>query len=273
MLDQIAHHCYSHFLCRFDPRSKKRRTKDVIREVAAEFFTAEVIDEFIEERLDQVQKFLVEEFNARTEDKAPLRFQIADDAAVGSVIRGYEVHRSASVIRFQDALHRVPVAEFEKLTAVILKLIGCRSVFLTPSSHDQGVDAFGYRDIIRRTPYGIVHKLTWIAQAKHYLATKVGTSDIRELVGSKELLVSRVFSTVDERYTELRLRPYAPTAIAFVTTEEIPTTVRRVAGRAGIYVFAASDLHHFLWPYVRSTSASAISRFIAKQSKAIPNLQ
>jgi hypothetical protein len=84
-----------------------------------------------------------------------------------------------------------------------------------------------YVALVKPTPYGVTHGLTWIAQAKHYQRTQVSTGDVRELVGSKELLVAKVFSTVDERYKELRLRKYAPTAVALITTEEIPTTVRK----------------------------------------------
>lgn len=81
--------------------------------------------------------------------------------------------------------------------------------------------------LVKPTPYGVTHGLTWIAQAKHYQRTQVSTGDVRELVGSKELLIAKGFSTVDERYKELRLRKYAPTAVALITTEEIPTTVRK----------------------------------------------
>lgn len=272
MLDLIAQHCLSHFLCRFDPKSKVRRTKDVIREIATELYSPELVDEFIEQRLEQVQKDLVEEFNARCQDNGPLRFQIADSAAVGTLVKGFQAPKMVSVNRFQDALHKVPAKEFEKLAAVILKIIGCEEVFLTPNSHDQGVDAFGYQKLIAQTPYGVVHRLTWIAQAKHYLSSRVGTVDVRELIGSKELLVSKVFSTVDERYKELTLRPFAPTAIALITTEEIPTTVRRLAGRAGVFIFAASDLHHILSPSLKATAAPAIRKFIKKHSESITTL-
>jgi len=83
-------------------------------------------------------------------------------------------------------------------------------------------------------------------QGETLSATQVTTGDVRELVGSKELLVVKVFSTVDERYKELRLRSYAPIAVALITTEEVPTTVRGLADRAGsLYllrlIFSCSD--------------------------------
>jgi hypothetical protein len=66
-------------------------------------------------------------------------------------------------IRFQNSLHRTSAADFQKLAAIVLRVLGCQEVFFTPSSHDQGVDAFGYQSLVQPTPYGATH-----AQAKHY---------------------------------------------------------------------------------------------------------
>jgi len=115
--------------------------------------------------------------------------------------------------------------------------------------------------------------MTWIAQAKHYLATQVSTGDVRELVGSKELLIAKIFSTVDVRYKELRLRKYAPTAIALITTEEIPITVRRLADGAGVFVFASSDLFHLLGPSLMGKyTVSAVRAYLKKEAKTIQAL-
>jgi hypothetical protein len=273
MLDQINQLCLSHFLCKFDPKSKKRKTRDVVREIALEFYSAEKVSEFIDDGLPRFQKALVEEFNSRYSNNSPLRFQIVDAAGVGDWVEGYSLPRSKKEIAFQDALHRISPSEFEKLAAIVLKKLGCREVFFTPESHDQGVDAFGYQDVVSPTPYGTTHRLTWIAQAKHYLASSVTTGNVRELVGSKELLVARVFSTVDERYKELRLKSYAPTAIALITTEEIPSTVRRLAEGAGIFVFAASDLFHILSPGLKANSAAAIKALVQKEGRSIQTLR
>lgn len=272
MLDQIAKLCLAHFLCRFDPKSKKRKTKDVVRDVALLSYSAERVDEFLDLGLADFQATLVEEFNTRYADNRPLRFHIADIGGIGDVVEGYRPAALAKEIRFQNALHATTPNEFEKLAAIILKVLGCKDVFFTPSSHDQGVDAFGYQNLVNPTPYGTTHGLTWIAQAKHYDSSTVTTGDVRELVGSKELLIARVFSTVDERYKELRLRPYAPTAIALITTEEIPSTVRRLADGAGIFIFASSDLFHFLSPRLKQNSVASIRAFIKKEGETIPTL-
>jgi hypothetical protein len=272
MLDQIAQLCLSHFLCQFDPKSKKRLTRDVVNDVALKVYSADKVNEFIDYHLTKFQTTLVEEFNQRYADKRPLRFQIVDSGGVGKIVAGYQRRKLTKEIRFQNSLHRISPADFEKLAAIVLKILGCRQVFSTPSSHDQGVDAFGHQVLVEPTPYGITHGLTWIAQAKHYMATQVTTGNIRELVGSKELLVAKVFSTVDERYKELRLRTYAPTAIALITTEEIPATVRRLADGAGVFVFAASDLLYLLGPSLKEHTLTVVRAFIKKEAKGIPVL-
>jgi hypothetical protein len=272
MLDQIEKLCLSHFLCQFNPKSRKRLTSDVVREIALPVYSAEKVNEFIDDRLVKFQQLLVEEFNERYRDKRPLRFQIVDTSGVGEIVAGYQRKKLAKETRFQNSLHKTTPEEFEKLAAIVLKVLGCTDVFSTPSSHDQGIDAFGTVALVRPTPYGVTHGLTWIAQAKHYQRTHVTTGDVRELVGSKELLVAKVFSTVDERYKELRLRLYAPTAVALITTEEIPTTVRRLADGAGVFVFAASDLFYLLGPTLKKHTLSAVRAMIRKESKAIPIL-
>ena len=58
----------------------------------------------------------------------------------------------------------------DRVKHIIPRTLGCTEVFSTPSSHDQGIDAFGYRVLVAETPYGVTHGLTWIVQAKHYRA-------------------------------------------------------------------------------------------------------
>src|SRR5437762_7913284 len=140
MLDQIAQLCLSHFLCLFDPKSKKRLTRDVVREVALKVYSEDKVNEFIDDHLVKLETTLVEEFNQRFADKRPLRFQIADDAGVGKIVAGYQPKKLPKEIRFQNSLHRISAADFEMLAAIVLRLLGCRDVFSTPSSHDQGVD-------------------------------------------------------------------------------------------------------------------------------------
>lgn len=272
MLDQIAKLCLSHFLCEFNPRSCKRFTRDVVRSIAQPVFSTEKVNEFIDERLVKFQQALVEEFNERYRDRRPLRFQIVDAAGVGEIVAGYQRKKLVQETRFQNSLHKASAEEFEKLAAIVLRVLGCTEVFSTPSSHDQGIDAFGHVMLVDPTPYGVTHGLTWIAQAKHYRQTAVSTGAVRELVGSKELLLAKVFSTVDARYKELRLKPYAPTAIALITTEEIPSTLRRLAEAGGVFVFASSDLFHILDSRLSAHTLGALRSLIKKEARTIPTL-
>lgn len=269
MSDPVADLCLTHFLCAFNPKSRPRLTRDIVREVARMVYSEDQVEEFIADRLHAFQKVLVAEFNERFDAKRPVRYQIVDSQAIGSKVAGYQRRKLARETRFQNSLARITDREFELLSAIVLQVLGCDPVFATPASRDQGVDAFGQVRLVAPTPYGLTHSLTWVAQAKHYSGTKVSTDQVRELVGSTELLLSKVFADVDVRYVELRLRPWGPTAIALVTTEEVPMSVRRLADGAGIFVFAASDLYHLLSAVVPKPTVTNLRAFIRRRSKRI----
>jgi len=272
-INDMQERCVSYFLCQFNPRTKKRKTREIVEQVLLRDYSPENVERFIDLRMTDLQNALVDEFNERISAGASLRFQIVDRYANGSVVEGNGSHVTKEEIRFQDALHQLTPNEFEKLSAVVLGRIGCKTVFFTPESHDQGVDAFGYQQIVRSTPYGTTHHLTWIAQAKHYLSAGVSTGDIRQLVGTKELVIGKAFSTVRDRYTELKLRPCAPTALALITTDEVPATVRRLAENSGVYVYAASDLYDILGKLVKEPTVSEIRRALAEKQKLIKTLR
>lgn len=272
MLDYLHNQCISYFLSHYDPRSPKKNTKDVVKRFLSSDFSAERVGEFLDIRLPLLKSTLVEEFNSRLIDGRPLRFEIADSGAVGDQIRGFRGSPSMREHLFQDSLGGIEPAEFELLAAVILRRLGCYEVYSTPQSHDQGVDAFGHCRFAPETPYGVNHNLTWIAQAKHYRSTRVSTGDVRELVGSRELLLAKAFSTVDERYRELTLRKYAPTAVALITAEEIPTTVRRLAENAGVYVFASSDIFHLLAAALSTPTVQALRDLLLAEGAQISML-
>jgi hypothetical protein len=56
---------------------------------------------------------------------------------------------------------------------------------------------------------------------------------------------------------------------ALITTEEIPSTVRRLADGAGVYVFAASDLFYLLRPFLKKHTVAGLRALIKKQAKTI----
>lgn len=271
MPSQIFSLALSYFLCEYNPMSRTRRTEDIVRDCALVHFSSARVDEFIEADLSKLQNALVEEFNHRFSSSQPLRYEIADKLGEGALIKGRRFAPSQDLIKFQDRLNKISHHDFEKLSAIVLKLIGCETVFFTPESHDQGIDAFGYQKIVDPISYGVTHDLVWISQAKHYNSTRVTTADIREIVGSKCLLVAHAFATVDLRYSELKLRGYAPTALALITSEEIPSTVRRLAENGGLFVFAASDLFELLSP-ILTKKRKTLTQLIRSEEKAIETL-
>jgi hypothetical protein len=273
MYDQIFSLVLGYFLCEYSPMARRQKTEDIVREYALNHYSSTRVEEFLDSHLEKIHLALVNEFNDRFTNNKPLRFEIVDKFGEGKVVKGIGLRSSRHIIAFQDALNRISHTEFEKLAAILLQRLGCHNVFFTPESHDQGVDAFGYQSVVSTFSYCVSHHLIWIAQAKHYSSTRVTTGDVRELVGSKELLVAKAFSTVDERYKELKLRAYAPTALVLVTSEEVPITVRRLAERSGLFVFSAYDLFELFRDDLSNRfTVAALSKLISTEAKKIPTL-
>ena len=131
------------------------------------------------------------------------------------------------------------------LSARLLALLGCDEAWLTPASHDQGLDSFGYSQAFGpTTPREIRQqcRIVFLAQAKHYEKHKIGSRDLREFVGAVELAIHKIFSTVDAKYDDLTIRPFGPTVMVFLTTQELPFTVKTIGRNAGIVVLSAQDL-------------------------------
>lgn len=149
----------------------------------------------------------------------------------------------------------------------MLEAAGCSYVRRTPASHDQGIDAFGHATYFHCKKgkwHAAEPKITFLAQAKHYRQCQVGTKDIRDLVGSYDLALHKVFSTVDIRYKELDLLPFAPVGLVFLTSEEIPLPVKRLASRAGIVVLSSDDLYDVLLSITKSPSTSITKDWLLK---------
>jgi hypothetical protein len=135
-------------------------------------------------------------------------------------------------------------AEFEAFSAHILRLASCTRVWKTQETHDEGLDSFGYMPYFRMNNewVGGCPEVVFLAQAKHYNDTKVGSRDIREFVGSSRLAALKIYSKIDARYRDLEIKPFAPVALVFVTTQEVPRTVKHMARSAGIVVLTSDDL-------------------------------
>lgn len=270
-LARIYDELISYFLCEYPPTSPKRKLVDVVRLTASKNYASEIVENFLEKRLNALREELVNEYNFRVEEDLALRYEVADKLGEGDWIKGRKPPTGDGRVAFQDILHQVDPLEFEALAAIVLKRMGCQHVFKTPQSHDQGVDAFGYLTLTPELSRAVTHKLVWIAQAKHYITHGVSTNAVRELVGTNELLVSKIFSTVDARYKELDLRPYAPAALLLLTTHEMPSTVRRLAERAGVFVLEAADLFDLFRNELKGRlTAKSLASFIKAETISIP---
>lgn len=235
----------AHFLTDFDINCRPYLLKSYITKELEKTYSTEHVDTIVEKYYNVIQKFLMEEYDSRLKDDQLLRYEFLD--AEGTRVKGIGKGSTSRLRLLQNALNSISNAEFERLSAVILKWMGCREVWATPLSHDQGLDAFGYYYGFKKyLPRRCVCTVVMLAQAKHYRKHKVGTKDIREFVGSYDLAVHKIFSTLDAKYSQLLIKPFGPTLLVFLTTQEVPMTFKRLADKAGVVVLAAEDIYYII---------------------------
>jgi hypothetical protein len=58
--------------------------------------------------------------------------------------------------------------------------------------------------------------------------------------------------------------PFAPVGLVFLTSEEIPLTVKRLSSRAGIVVLSSDDLYDVLLSNLKSPPASITKDWLLK---------
>lgn len=242
-LSDIADETVAHFLTDFPCDQALCKTEDYIRKFLVRHYAPDRADETISRHYRKIVEVLIDEYDHRSGTHGLLRFKFADNEGERVQGIGKLWEREHRIV--QDALNELTDQEFEALSARLLAILGCDRVWKTPASHDQGLDSFGYSYVFRSSiPREIRSqcRVVFLAQAKHYNKHKIGSRDLREFVGSKELAVHKIFSTVDEKYTDLSIKPFGPTVLVFITTQEIPRTVKLMGKHAGILVFSAQDL-------------------------------
>lgn len=273
-LKSTFHETLAYFMTEYATDSPPSKLEDCIRHYLAGQYTIVVIAEFLERYFEKIRDQLVEEFNDRYDKKHTLRYKILDE--VGNEIAGIGDDSQPEKIQFQDALNSLSPSEFEALSAYVLQICGCESSWKTPESHDQGIDAFGYMPFLRKATgewIGAKPRIAFLAQAKHYKKTVVGSKDIREFVGSYDMALHKIYSTVDIRYQDLELLPFAPTALVFMTTEEVPRTVKRLSIRSGIVVLSSDDLFDLLFrPWRSQLKTINKNRILKTMRRAIKDI-
>jgi hypothetical protein len=242
-LPDAVNEVIAHFLTDFPPDQKVCKTQDYIRVYLTKHYSVEVADRITNTFYRPISNSLIEEYDQRIEARELLRYRFLD--ASGERVVGIGKLWQKRVRIFQDALNDLSDTEFESLSAWVLSALGCHDVWVTPLSHDQGLDSFGYAAAFSsRVPREIASqcRVVYLAQAKHYKKHTVGSRDLREFVGSVELAIHKIFSTVDQKYKDLVIKPFGPSIMVFLTTEELPRTVKTIGRNAGIVVLAAQDL-------------------------------
>lgn len=242
-LPEEINEVFAYFMTEYAIDSPPALLADKVQEILERNLRPERAEELTRKFLINIQRKLVDEFNERFGCQSSLRFQIIDTD--GDKIAGIGDLAETEKIEFQDAINRLSHSEFEGLSALVLEEAGCTFLRRTPESHDQGIDAFGYMGILGAdTDLHLINtpRITFLAQAKHYSKCKIGSKDVREFVGTYTLALHKIYSTVDNRYEELDFAPLSPVCLIFVTSEEIPSTVKRMAERSGMIALSSDDL-------------------------------
>ena len=258
----------AHFLTVFPTRNPPRNLRQYISEILRASYTEEVVEIFLDARYDNLRDFLIIEFNERDSKGISIRYSFADDD--GNVIRGIGDLAESDLITFQDGLNELSSSEFEAFSAQILRWASCTRVWKTQETHDEGLDAFGYSPYLQINGEWIGRpEVVFLAQAKHYSDCKVGSRDIREFVGSTRLAMHRVYSKVDNRYIDLDIKPFSPVALIFITTQEVPRTVKHMARSSGLVVLTSDDLCRLFFAHITLTSSQLSSAAIAEMIRKL----
>jgi len=241
--EELRAEVISYLLTRYPVNSKGQYLHEVASDYLLRDFNPDFVNEFWTEQGEKLCREVIEETNQRIEAGSSLRYEILDD--IGERIRGAGTAGSQDPrTAFQDALQKLDPLEFERLAGVLLQWFGCHSTWLTPASHDQGLDAFGYWWFLSGAgdwPSGRP-EVIFLAQAKHYLKNRVSSCYLREFIGAAECAKHKVYAVQGDRYPDLEVRPFAPVALIFLTSGELKVTAKTLARRSGMIVIASDEL-------------------------------
>jgi hypothetical protein len=139
------------------------------------------------------------------------------------------------------ALSSLTPDQFEFLCGKIIELLGVEKPFVTRRSADEGIDFYGklklesilFPNDITST---IQRQLSvWlVGQAKRYISTKSGTSEIRDLVGAVSLGRASVFGSITSPFSEMNIRVADPVFAILITNGFISANAWRLLDRSGV---------------------------------------
>lgn len=130
--------------------------------------------------------------------------------------------------------------KFEGVCRGVLALIGCESPVVTPRGNDQGIDFHGRLEMRGRLNMAYAQTAvdeamhTWIVGQAKQIEGKVGTPEIRDLVGSVEIALHRISADENRALSELGMRPYDSVWRFFITTGDFTRDALKLINRLGL---------------------------------------
>lgn len=142
------------------------------------------------------------------------------------------LQRYRSVNKF---ITKIDDVKFESLCAYYVGLLGCADFRVTRRSSDQGLDFYGTHPFDKHSFFGPVSEKSFlIGQAKLY-TSKVGTAEIREFVGSIELLRRSLYSSDTYSYKfATELKHYTLINPIFISSSSFSTDAKELCQKVGI---------------------------------------
>jgi len=254
------------FLTELSDTTPPSFVEDLAKQFLLRSHNLEWVNQCCENIGDDIIADLTDEYNRRIADGFPIYFEFIDD--LGTKIRGSPNPAIPyNISEFQKALLRLTDSEFERLSGRILQLVGCTSAWVTPKSHDQGLDAFGCYNLFNLPRIPSLSNVfdSWILiQAKHYNKEMVCSSEIREFIGSVELARAHAFAVKGDKYPDLDVKLLTAITYIVVTSGEVKRTVHILADKIGLILLSACDLCVIFSTQWSTSPPTSLAQFVRK---------
>ena len=257
--EEIRVEIVDYFLTEFPNDHAIAFVETIVKEILCPTYHEELVEDFWEKTGHRVIEDLIKERDRRIIEKLPIYFSFEDSG--GTIVKGWSnINAELDTAEFQKALLRLSHSEFETLSARILQLIGCVEYWVTPSSHDQGIDAFGKFPLLPaivpefQSSRGSFH--CWIlVQAKHYGISRIDSATIRDFAGAAHFARFGTYAQESAKYGELDLKVDTPIGLVITTSGEVKRTARLLVQRADIFILTTSDICAIFTRHWRSSQA------------------
>jgi HJR/Mrr/RecB family endonuclease len=150
--------------------------------------------------------------------------------------------------QLQQKIRKLSPQQFELLMGNLLTGIGVHGVVITSSSSDDGVDFFGRMNLGKFAGQKTLQdhflnevEVLIVGQAKRYATSKFKLADVRELVGSVQLLRSQV-SARAKPLEQITAKVADPVVNLFVISNAVSAAGWRLAQRSGVKILDLEKL-------------------------------